>query len=81
MQREYHDLTLNKPRDKTSYLNIFFRADSSMHVYKREGYDFLTFLGDLGGLFDIMMVIGWSFTSLFTGRLLAAALISEVYRI
>ena len=69
------------PIAKREYISIFFRADSEQRFYKREGYDMLTFLGDLGGLFDIIMIIGWGLTSIFAGNLLTAALIGEVYKI
>ena len=57
------------------YMTIFFRADSETRIYKREGYDLLTFLGDLGGLFDICMILGMFLTTMFAGRLFTAALI------
>ena len=40
------------------YIQIFLRADNIKHAYKRIGYDLLTFLGDVGGLFDIVMLMG-----------------------
>ena len=67
--------------EEREYLSLYFRADSSMHVYKREGYDLLTFLGDLGGLFDIVFMVCMGITSLFASRMLMGALIEEVYRV
>ena len=66
---------------KREYISIFFRADSENRFYKREGYDLLTFLGDLGGLFDICMIMGMSLTSIFAGRMFTAALIRSAYRV
>ena len=66
---------------KREYISIFFRADSENRFYKREGYDLLTFLGDLGGLFDICMIMGMTLTSIFAGRMFTAALIRSAYRV
>ena len=66
---------------KREYISIFFRADSENRIYKREGYDLLTFLGDLGGLFDICMIMGMTLTSIFAGRMFTAALIRQAYRV
>ena len=63
------------------YMSIFFRADSENRIYKLEGYDILTFLGDIGGLFDIIIVLGMGITSMFAGQLFMAALISDSYNI
>ena len=41
----------------------------------------LTFLGDVGGLLDIIMVIAHAFTMLFAGRLFKGALVGAVYKI
>lgn len=52
-----------------------------MNFYKREGYDLLTYLGDLGGLFDIVFILGSIITSFLTTKLFTATLISQLYRI
>ena len=41
-----------------SYIEIQLRASNLKRVYKREVVDILTYLGDLGGLIDILLVIG-----------------------
>ena len=41
----------------------------------------LTYLGDLGGLLDIVMLLGWAISSIFVSRLLQAALVKQVYRV
>ena len=69
------------PTSEREYLGIFFRADNAHSVYKRVGYDVLTYLGDLGGMIDIVVVIGALFTGLFASRLFRAALISQAYRV
>ena len=39
-------------------------------------YDILQYLGDLGGLLDIVLLIGAFLTSMFVGKLFTGALIS-----
>ena len=63
------------------YISIYLRADSEKRIYKREGYDILTFFGDIGGLFDIVLIFGWAMTTFFAGKVFTAALISKVYNV
>ena len=63
----YNLMPADTPVARREYMAIFFRADSENRIYKLEGYDILTFLGDIGGLFDIIIVIGMGITSLFAG--------------
>jgi hypothetical protein len=51
------------------YIQIYLRAENIKHAYKRIGYDLLTFLGDVGGLFDIIMLLGRTLTMFFAARL------------
>ena len=67
-----------KDRD---YLKIFLRANNEQRLYKREGYDILTYLGDLGGLADVLLIAGSTLTGLFSAKLFQAALISSAYRL
>ena len=63
------------------YISLFLRAANERQLYFRDTYDMLTYLGDLGGLIDIVMVVGYLLTTLFASKLLAAAVIGQVYRI
>ena len=63
------------------YVKIYFRAENARRVYQRQGYDILAYLGDLGGLLDVLLVVGKVMTAIFTSKLFIAALISEAYRI
>ncbi len=51
------------------YLSVYFRADSRRKFYKREDYDLLTYLGDVGGLLDFILLAGWSISTVFISRL------------
>ena len=52
-----------------------------MRVYKREVVDILTYLGDLGGLIDILLVIGQLLVSFVASKLFTAALIGQLHRV
>ena len=41
----------------------------------------LTYLGDLGGLIDFVLLMGWLITTVFAGKLFEAALIGASYKI
>ena len=57
------------------YQRIFFRASNIYRQYSHEGYDILTYLGDLGGLFEITFSIGKLLAGLFVGKWFNVALI------
>ena len=71
----------NMPKSEKEYLGIFFRAENEHRVYKRIAYDILTYLGDLGGLMDILFAIGGLCTGIFASKLFQAALIRQAYRV
>ena len=77
---DYDQRQIDAVADRT-YLSLFFRAENQSRQYKRVGYDVLTYLGDLGGLLDFVLMFGFLFTSCFATKLFSAALIGQVYRI
>ena len=60
---------------------MFLRSYNEQRYYKREGYTALDYMGDLGGLLDVLMVLGSIATSIFASKLFSAELISHNYRI
>ena len=74
-QDYYERMDKNIPLEEREYLSIFFRADNENKLYKRIGYDILTYLGDLGGILDVVVVVGHVCTTIFASRLFQAALI------
>ena len=50
-------------------IETYFRVERFNRVYIREDYDLLTYLGDLGGLLDIVLVLGMMLSCLFTSRM------------
>ena len=65
----------DEPLAGRTYIAIYFRAENAKNFYTREGYDLLTFLGDLGGLFDVIFLVGASMTSVFAGKMMKIAMI------
>mmetsp|Transcript_13889 Transcript_13889/g.16554 ORF Transcript_13889/g.16554 Transcript_13889/m.16554 type:complete len:102 (-) Transcript_13889:112-417(-) len=63
------------------YIQIYLRSTNEQTVYKREGYDVLTYMGDLGGLLDILVFTGKLLTLFITAKLFHAALIGRAYRV
>ena len=63
------------PVAEREYLAIFIRNDDGSNLYKREEDNMMAYFGDLGGLLDIVLVLGSLFCSSFVGKLLDGALI------
>ena len=55
---------------------MYIRADDTQYFFKRENYDLITYLGDLGGLLDVLFAVGSVTTGLLTSKLFKAKLIS-----
>ena len=62
-------------------MSINFMMDNKKFFYKRIEYDLLTYLGDIGGLIDVVMVFGRLITYIFVTRLFHAALVEKAYRL
>jgi len=63
------------PIASREYVKVYLRADTKKRIYKREDYDLVTYLGDIGGLMDFVMLFGWFISTHFVSRLLYASLI------
>ena len=50
-------------------------------LYVREDYSLLVYLGDIGGLLDVVLVLGWVLSHKVVLRLLHGALVGKVYRL
>ena len=83
ISKEYHYQLHppNLPVRERTYIKIYLRASSVYKSYKREGYDILTYLADLGGLFEISVTIGSLISGLFVSRMFLANLIKSAYKI
>ena len=76
LKREVSDFLAER-----EYIGIYLRTQNEQRVYKREGYDILTYFGDLGGVFDLLFLTCSLFSGLVTARFFQASLISAAYRI
>ena len=66
--------------NKRQYFKFYLRAEQLQNTYKREEYDLLQYFGDLGGLLEIVMLIGWYLSFALVSRLFQAALVERTYR-
>lgn len=75
-----------KPKKDTKvkdqvYAAFYFRQDETTRNYVRRTYDILDYLGDLGGIFELV----WLVFSLSIGFLIArqfnAKLVSDLYKV
>jgi len=66
---------------ETTYAKFVLRASSRTRTYSRFGYGLLDYLGDLGGLFDIAVLMGAMMTGFFTEKLWIASMTKKVYNI
>ena len=73
--------TTTRMEHDDAYLKVYFLADKKQMLYAREDYSLLVYLGDIGGLLDIVLIIGWFLSHKFVLRLLHAALVGKVYRL
>ena len=57
------------------------RAEHKFRIYKREVHSILDFLGDIGGIIEIVGVIGFVTTISFVSRSMNAEVIKEAYNV
>ena len=62
-------------------ISYFLRAASIKHAYKREAYSVFEYLGDLGGIFSIIVALAHWLTIKIVERLYYAAIIGSTYTI
>lgn len=72
---------MSKPLSEREFVRIYLRADIKSLFYKREKYDLLDYLGDLGGLKEIVFFIGYLITNHVVERMLMAHLVAKTYKI
>lgn len=80
-ERVQKRLKSSVPLSEKEFVRIYLRAADSSLFYKREKYDLLDYLGDLGGLKEIVFFIGFLITNQVVHRLLMAHLVATTYRI
>ena len=60
-------------------IQLSITLDSQVLNNTRAVYNFLDFLGDIGGLFDALKVIAWSFITIITQGFVSAHLVKEIF--
>ena len=68
------------PLSERRYFKFYLRADQIKNNYKREEYDLLQYFGDIGGLLEIVTLVGWYMSFALVSRLFQAALVEGTYR-
>ena len=53
----------NEPVGDKTFYKIYLRADTTSRHYRRETYSLLEYLGDLGGLIDIIFIMTAAFVT------------------
>ena len=63
------------------FISYYFRAASYSQAYKREAYSVFEYLGDLGGIFSIIVSLAYWLTVNIVERLYYAAIVGSTYTI
>ncbi len=66
--------------DKEFY-KIYLRADTTSRHYRRETYSLLEYLGDLGGLIDIIFIMCAAFVGTIIDRQFNAAMVGQTFQV
>ena len=61
--------------------SVYIRLDSQYDIYERRIYSVGELLGQMGGLFQVILMIGVSFVSIFSERLYVSSIIRKIYQI
>ena len=63
------------------FTKIYLRSSALSNLYIREDYDILSYMSDLGGLFEIAYLSGKLMTALLVSKMFQAKLIQAAYKI
>ena len=63
------------------YASIYLRADNSDKHYKRKTYDLLAYIGDLGGIHQLIWLIGGLLVGFIIERKFNLSLVKELYKV
>jgi len=63
------------------YGSYYLRIDGNQRAYSRETYSMLEYLSDIGGIADILAILGTALCAPFLSKMLTGALIKSVYYI
>ena len=72
---------LDNRNEALVYSSIYFRAGSKYRIYSLGPYNILDLLGDMGGLLDIVFILGAVITFFFVKDAFESSLLSETYQV
>ena len=67
--------------DDFEFLSVFIRLDPKSDVYERRVYSIGDLLGQMGGVYESLMIIGAMFVGIFSERLFISAILRKIYQI
>jgi len=76
--RSYEDSVKD---DEDPLIEIFIRYDPKFEVYERKIYSVLELLGDIGGLWQSLFIIGYVGVNFIAYRIFVASLLKQIYHV
>jgi len=77
----FRGIAPNTKRADKWYGSYYLRLDGNQRAYSRQTYSMLEYLSDMGGIVDILNVLGVALCAPFLSKMLTGALIKSVYYI
>ena len=62
------DFDVQSPNNDNAYFKIYVKLDPKQTQYSRQVYSFLAFTGDLGGVFQILIILGGIIVGIFAEK-------------
>ena len=62
------DFDTQSTNNNNAYFKIYVRLDPKQILYSRQVYSFLAFTGDLGGVFQILIIVGGFIVGMFAEK-------------
>ena len=69
------------PQAEREYYGVFLRSSHTQREYRRETYQLLEYLGDLGGLIDIILILVAFIVNQIIERQFNAAIMGRTFQI
>lgn len=63
------------------FMSIYLRLDNKNDTYERKVYSFSDLLSQIGGVYQMIVIIGALFVGIFSTRLFEASILQNVYQI
>jgi hypothetical protein len=63
------------------FASVYLRFDSEFDQYDRRVYSFGDLLGQVGGIYESMLIIGMLFVGIFSERLFISSILNKIYQI